>query len=111
MNQLISDKIKFLAFKSASEAFTTGCVPDNWNEMTEEAQDEWFGFSKWGAMGDRGPSEIYDLIENQSDVNEHAINEAINLVLNNLKKNLVEAAENGLTREQVILMNMEKMLD
>ncbi len=111
MNQVTRDKIKFIALKSASEAFTTGCIPDDWNEMSEEAQDEWFSFTKWGAMGDRGPSEVYRLIENQAEVNEKSINDAINIVLCNLKKKLVDAASDGLTREQVILMSLEGMLD
>lgn len=98
--------INFIALQTASKAFATKCIPDNWQELDEDAKGKWLDEHRWTHFEDVPVDELYALI----DVHAYTIKEAVELSLVILKEKLVDAAIEDKLPLDVNDLNLEHML-
>ena len=80
--------VDFLCLQAASEAYATERLPDTWLSMKNEDQNEWLDDCRWSPLENDTTEEFFALIDTHSDT----VKTAVRLVLDILKRELVEAA-------------------
>jgi hypothetical protein len=60
---------RFRLLQMASEHFLTEGIPDKWDNMTGEEQDEFLDDHVWEPLEDMGSGQIWEIIENAYEFN------------------------------------------
>ena len=63
MARVLSDQEKFDILQMTSGHFTCGHIPDDWNEMESEKQDQWLDDHVWEAFEYWPASDVWDIID------------------------------------------------
>lgn len=99
--------INLIALQTASEAFASKRIPDDWEDMTYDEQKEWLDDHRWAHFEDDTTDSFFALIDTHAD----NVKQAIKLALVELKEKLIEAAIEGTLPDDFNDLDLKAMLD
>jgi len=99
-------EIDLIALQAASEAFASDRLPDNWESLSNEHQNEWLDENRFPLFENYPPSEFFTLIDDHSDTVKQSIKEALMV----LKAKLIDAAIECELPSDFNELDLQKML-
>ena len=82
--------LELFLLQTASQAFTTDTLPDNWFELSKQDQEQWLEEHAWEPLEYRDVSTVYELIDCMAHTIKCAMKDILNAELKEGRQNIVK---------------------